>query len=63
MAFSIYDDEHGKNEDRWITIGISNAGRLIVVCHTFQKNDDSNVAIRIFSSRKATKKETKQYKD
>ena len=63
QALSIFDDEHSSNEDRWITIGISNAGRLVVVCHTFQKEDESNVAIRVFSSRKANKKETKQYKD
>jgi uncharacterized DUF497 family protein len=63
MALSIYDEEHSKEEDRWITIGISNAGSLLVVCHTFQKNDENNVAIRIFSGRKAIKKETKQYKD
>ena len=63
LALSIFDDEHSENEDRWITIGISNTGRLIVVCHTFQKNDESNVSIRLFSSRKANKKEIKQYKD
>ncbi len=63
QALSIFDDEHSTNEDRWVTIGISNTGRLLVVCHTFQKNDENNVAIRIFSGRKAIKKETKQYKD
>jgi len=57
-ALSIFDDEHISNEDRWITIGISNTGRLVVVCHTFQKKEESNVAIRLFSSRKANKKET-----
>ena len=62
IALSIYDDEHSENEERWITIGISNTGRLIVVCHTFQKHDKNTVSIRIFSSRKATKRETKQYK-
>lgn len=63
MALSIYDDDHSKIEDRWITIGMSNTGKLIVVCHTFQKSDHNNVTIRLFSSRKATKKETKLYKD
>jgi uncharacterized DUF497 family protein len=63
MAFSIFDDEHSTNDERWVTIGISNSGRLLVVCHTFQRYNDNNVAIRIFSGRKATKKETEQYKD
>ena len=44
QALSIFDDEHSSNEDRWITIGISNVGRLVVICHTFQKKDESNVA-------------------
>ena len=62
-ALSIFDDEHSINEDRWVTIGISNTGRLLVVCHTFQKDDQNNVAIRLFSGRKAIKKEIKQYED
>jgi len=62
-ALSIFDDEHSTNEDRWVTIGISNTGRLLVVCHTFQKNDENNISVRIFSGRRAIKKEIKQYKD
>ena len=62
-ALSIFDDEHSIYEDRWVTIGISNTGRLLVVCHTFKKHDQNDVAIRIFSDRRAIKKETKQYKD
>jgi uncharacterized protein len=62
-ALSIYDDEHSTDEDRWATIGISNLGRLLIVCHTFQKKDEENISIRIFSCRRATKEETRQYKD
>lgn len=61
-AISIFDDMHSEKEERWITIGISNVGRLIVVCHTFQEYDKTNISIRIFSSRKAKKIETNQYK-
>jgi hypothetical protein len=62
MALSIFDNDHSDAEDRWITIGFSAAGRLIIVCHTFQEEDDNNVDIRIFSSRKATKQEIREYK-
>jgi len=62
-ALSIFDDEHSTNEDRWVTMGISNTGKLLTVCHTFQKNDEDIVAIRIFSGRKATKIEIEQYRD
>ena len=60
-ALSIFDDEHSTKEERWVTIGISNSGRLIVACHTFQEKDDKNTVIRIFSGRRATQKETRQY--
>lgn len=60
-ALSIFDDEHSTNEERWITLGISSSGKLLVTCHTFQELDSKTCVIRIFSSRKATKKESKQY--
>ena len=63
LALSIYDDEHGEDEDRWTTIGISNTGRLLVVCHTFLKNDESSVSIILISSRKARSQEIEQYED
>ena len=61
MALSLYDSEHSETEDRWITLGISVSGRLLVVCHTFQKQDEHSVTIRIFSSRKAIRREAEQY--
>jgi len=62
-ALSIFDDEHSTNEDRWVMIGISNTGRLLVVCHTFQKNDKNNIAIRIFQAGKLSKKKSSNIKD
>ncbi len=61
MALSIYDQDHSYVEDRWITLGISSKGRLLVVCHTFRKEIKESATIRIFSSRKTTKQESKQY--
>lgn len=58
---SIYDSEHSEEEDRWITIGMSAQGRLLVVCHTFREETVESVTIRIISGRKATKNETKAY--
>ncbi|MFQ5640163.1 MAG: BrnT family toxin [bacterium] len=60
-SISIFDDAHSDNEDRWITVGAAATGNILVVHHTFGQVDDSNVAIRIFSSRKATKREKRQY--
>ena len=60
---SLYDDEHSKTEDRWITMGISANGRLLVVCHTFKEDTDHSATIRLISSRKTTRSETKAYGD
>ncbi|OGV83466.1 MAG: hypothetical protein A3K19_17615 [Lentisphaerae bacterium RIFOXYB12_FULL_65_16] len=58
---TLYDDEHSGQEERWVTLGISATGRLLVVCHTFREESDDTVRVRIFSSRKATTPETAQY--
>ncbi len=60
-ALSIFDPDHSRTEDRWITMGISEKGRLLIVIHTFQEESNDAVMIRIISSRKATKQETKIY--
>lgn len=61
LAISIFDNEHSDNEDRWMTLGISSTGNVLVVNHTFNEIDVSNVNIRIFSSRKATNREKQEY--
>ena len=60
-AVSVFDEEHSSEEDRWITLGLDNSGALLVVHHTFANVDQENCSIRIFSARKATKRETQQY--
>ena len=60
-ALTLFDTEHNDNEDRWITLGISKSGSFLVVCHTFHEVDKESCVIRIFSCRKATKNEIKQY--
>ncbi len=62
-SLSIYDEEHSESEDRWITIGISHNGNLLVVIHAFNEIDNEIANIRIISARKATKRELKQYKE
>ncbi len=46
-ALSIYDQEHSVHEDRWITLGLSNNGKLIVVTHTFIEIDNETNVIRV----------------
>ena len=60
---SLYDEDHSSEEDRWITIGLSDKSKLLVVVHTFEEADSKKTLIRIISARKATKNESKQYKE
>ena len=50
------DDEHSFYEERYITIGLSNKDRLLMVAHTERED-----RIRIVSARKATKNEETFY--
>ena len=34
-ALSIFDPDHSETEDRWITLGISEKGRLLIAIHAF----------------------------
>ena len=60
-AISIFDPDHSEAEDRWVTMGISEKGRLLIVSHTFRKANEDAITIRVISSRKATKRETASY--
>jgi uncharacterized protein len=62
-AVSVFDDAHSGTENRWITLGLSAGGGLLVVHHTFQEIGENTIQVRIFSSRKATKNEAAQYRE
>ena len=61
-AISIADEEHSESEERWLTIGMDEVTRTLVVIHTFISIDKNNCNIRLISARKATKKEQEAYK-
>ena len=56
MSLTIFDETHSTEEQRYIDIGISARGRLLVVAYTERGSN-----IRIISSRRATPAERKQY--
>lgn len=58
LALTGYDPGHSDDEDRFITMGASLAGRLLIVSHT-ERGDK----IRIISAREATRHERKDYED
>lgn len=58
MAATGADPDHSTTEERFITFGISEKGRLLVVSHT-----EKNETIRIISARKASKGERELYEE
>jgi uncharacterized DUF497 family protein len=58
MAATGVDPDHSITEQRFITFGISEKGRLVVVSHT-----EKDETIRIISARKASKGERKLYEE
>ncbi|WKZ46048.1 MAG: BrnT family toxin [Anaerolineales bacterium] len=58
LAVTVPDPDHSKNEERYITIGWSSRGRLLMVSHT-----DREDRIRIISARELTKAERKTYEE
>lgn len=58
LSVTFFDPDHSPAEDRYITLGMSRQGRLLMVSHT-----DRDLRIRIISARKATRKEGKNYEE
>jgi uncharacterized DUF497 family protein len=58
LSLTGYDPDHSSEEDRYITMGYSAEGRLLVVCHT-----DRDEVVRIISAREASRGERKDYED
>jgi uncharacterized DUF497 family protein len=58
LSITIPDPEHSIGEERWLLLGQSAAGRLLVVAHT-ERGDE----IRIISARPATRGERQTYEE
>jgi hypothetical protein len=58
LSITIVDPDHSDSEDRFIDIGMSHRGQLLVVSYTERKDK-----IRIISARRATRTERKSYEE
>ena len=58
LSLTAYDPDHSEFEDRYITMGLSAADRLLLVAHT-----DRGEITRIINAREATRRERKDYED
>ncbi len=58
LSFTYPDPDHSAGEHRFITVGMSQSGRVLMVAHTDRRGN-----IRIISARKTTRKERKYYEE
>ena len=56
LSTTFPDESHSEDEVRFVTIGVSTRGNILVVAHT-ERND----TIRIISARRATRRERAFY--
>ncbi len=63
LARSILDRDHGTGEERWVTIGESGSGNLLVVVHTWADVEADRSVVRIISARRPTTNEARQYRE
>jgi uncharacterized DUF497 family protein len=52
------DPDHSEGEQRWVSVGYSSRGRLLVIIHTEREGN-----IRLISCRKATTRERRAYEE
>lgn len=58
LSITISDPGHAVGEERWLLVGQSLAGHLLVVAHTERRDE-----IRIISARPATRRERQTYEE
>ena len=58
LSASGRDLAHSVAEARFVTLGLSSTGRVLLVCHA-----DRGSAVRIISARAATRKEKRMYEE
>jgi len=56
LARTIYDESHSTTEDRYVTIGYAEHGRLLLVVHTDRDN-----RVRIIMARQASARERDEH--
>ena len=57
------DKIHSNDEERFISIGVSNINRILLVVHTEIVTTEDEILIRIISCRKPTTSERKIYEE
>jgi uncharacterized protein len=58
LAMTYHDPDHSLSEERFMTVGMSRNGRVLIVAHS-----DRGQNIRIIGARKTTPRERKHYEE
>ena len=58
LSITYYDPDHSATEQRFITVGMSQSGRVLMVAHTGRGDN-----IRVISARRTTRQEIKHYEE
>jgi uncharacterized DUF497 family protein len=58
LALTGFDPGHSDDEDRFISMGTSAVGRVLIVSHT-----DRDDKVRLISAREASRRERRDYED
>ncbi len=58
LSITIPDPDHSEDEECWVTMGLSNRQRLLVVVHTEEEE-----MIRLISARTADRLERRKYEE
>lgn len=63
LARSILDRDSNPGEERWITLGETATGNLLVVVHTWAEIDADRIVVRLISARQPTASEARHYRE
>jgi uncharacterized DUF497 family protein len=58
LSITVSDPDHSNDEERYIDVGLSAQGRIVVVVYT-----ERGTRIRVISARKATAAERRRYEE
>jgi len=56
LATTVVDPDHSDEEERWLTTGLSQQGRILIVWHA-----DQGCAVRLIGARRASREERRIY--
>ena len=63
LGLSLFDTDGSLGEERWITLGMSSVGNLLLVVHSWIEIDEDRIKVSIISARRPTRNEARQYRE